>query len=148
MAADRGPIRQPRPAWATLEFIIARLAATGRLSMLTLTKSEDRYNSALQRPDRKAYNCAVKRNAVEALLDALGPHAFQSWEEHLGWPEAAAWVTYWYHPESDSLIVIQPGETFPSDPLCEQIDAAGYALIKSRQEAAGVDDDDDGSHLI
>lgn len=85
MAADnRGPVRQPRPEWATLEVIIARLAATGRLPMLNLVKSEDRFQASLQNSDRKAFRVSVQRTAVDALIDVLGPVAFQSWEEHLG----------------------------------------------------------------
>lgn len=118
MANDRGPVRQPRPAWATLEVIIARLAATGRLPMLNLVKSEDRFQTSLQRPDRKSYSCSVKRDAVDALLDVLGPSAFQSWEDHLGITSADG-----YDPT-----------TQPYDEPLRHVDTD--------------EDDDDGMHLI
>ncbi len=92
MADDRGPVRQPRPAWATLEVIIARLAATGRLKQFSVVQSEDRFQASVQRSDRKSYGCSVKPTALEAVLDCLGPMAFQSWEDFLGidGPDAAA----------------------------------------------------------
>lgn len=84
MADDRGPVRQPRPAWATLEVIIARLAATGRLKQFSIVQSENRFQASVQRPDRKSYGCSVKPTALDAVLDCLGPVAFQSWEDFLG----------------------------------------------------------------
>ena len=117
-ADDRGPVRQPRPEWATLEVIIARLAATGRLPMLNLVKSEDRFQASLQNADRKAFRVSVQRTAVDAVIDVLGPHAFQSWEDHLGITSADGY-----------------------DPTTQPFD-------EPNRHVDPDDEDDDGMHLI
>jgi elongation factor P hydroxylase len=79
----------PRPAGLTLEKIIERFAATGRLTQLSVVKSGDRYQANLQRHDnRAAFSVSVKPTALEALFDVLKPFPYQTWEDHLALDES------------------------------------------------------------
>ncbi len=70
----------------TLEVVLRRMAATGRLTQLSLVtarRTPGDYQASLQRPGRNAFNCCVKPDPVEALFAALGPDFGQSWADHL-----------------------------------------------------------------
>lgn len=75
----------PRPVGLDLEELVDRLAASGRLPMLNLTKTDRGYQCSVQRADNSAaWGVFIKPTASEALWAALAPHAHQTWDEHLG----------------------------------------------------------------
>lgn len=66
-------------------------------------------------------------------------------------PADAPSPRYFYHPESDSLMVTNDGTHPGTDGLVEEIDRAAYDRIKAEQEAAAVvpdDEDDDLGGLL
>ena len=73
----------PRPAEITLEEIIDRVAALGRLPALNLTKSDRGYQCSVQRHNMTTWGVFHEPTASAALIAALSPYAFQSWDEHL-----------------------------------------------------------------
>lgn len=110
----------PRPDDLSLEELIDRIAASGRLPMLNLTKTDRGYQCSLQRHDNKAsWGVFVKPTASEAMFAALGPYAFQTWEEHLGPDRRGAYTQ-----------------------------AMTEAYSREQQRLAEQDEEDDFSHLI
>ena len=82
---SRGTMLAPRPSDLTLEQIIDAMARSGRVPMLILTKCDRGYQCSLQRPEKtSAFGVFIKPTASEALLAALSPDPFHSWEDHLG----------------------------------------------------------------
>lgn len=74
----------PRPAGLSLERILDLMADSGRLPQLLLYKTDRGYQCSLQRPDNMSrFGVFIKPTASEAIIAALGPDPYHSWEEHL-----------------------------------------------------------------
>lgn len=119
----------------SLEYVIARLAATGRLPQLNVVQIEGgRYQASLQRGRTSAFGVSVKDTAIEAIFDALGPGYGTTWEAHLDGKPAKPETRYFYHPESDSLFTTTNGsDGRGGDPLCEEISRKRYYEIMAKR---------------
>lgn len=136
----------PRPAGLTLEELLSALADSGRLTQLNLVRTSEGngYQCSLQRPGTVRFHVSVRKTAVEAIFEACGPHASQTWEDHLGVEpgqlSTGPFTTYWHHPESDNLFTLSPNAPYPKDPLCEQLSKEEYDKL--------IEIAEDWSHLV
>lgn len=147
--------RDRRPEGLSLDMVINRLAAIGKLTQLLLTEGEDRFTASLkgQGPRRSLW---AHRDASEALWAALGPQHGDSWFKHLDLPEGydfdgeeiiAARRIFMHHDESGCVYVAEPGCAVPPLDGGDEIDEDTYDLLALKY-SGGEPDTDDGSHLI
>jgi hypothetical protein len=110
-----------------------------------LSKTDRGWQCSVQRHASNVWGVFIKPTASGALLAALSPEPFVDWETHLGMggSDLATARSYWHHPESSCVFIIEPGEELPRDGMSVEIDQEDYGALKTQ-----YDDENDFGHLI